>query len=675
MVKNSSTPTLKVSAVPLVKAAAIVAAVLALFHSDLAITFADALQSETTSYMLIVPFIFAYFLYRKRKILGAVATAENGNQPRETRHLPLIAGILLFITAVMLYWYGSYTFTPLEFHMLALPIFASALTLIFFNPQTLRQLIFPIAFLAFLVPPPSEILYFLGSALSVLSAEASNAIVQALGVSSTITSEYGNPTIQLTRPDGSVINFTVDIACSGIYGLLGFVTFAFFVAYIIRDKTWKKTALIITGIPLIYMLNILRITIILLIGNSFGETVAVQVFHMLGGWTLIFLGTLLLLLISEKIFKTRIFRDITDKCQNHILSSEGFCFICGRIIKPKNFKLRKSDIAKIICTTLAVAFLVSVQAPVFTIAQTQPIIMVTTPSGEKVSTTILPQIAGYNLSFLYRDTGFEAKAKQDMSLVYIYTPNNKTLMSVLATIEIASARSSLHRWEVCLITWPISKGYQPRVNQIELKDLQLKDNPPVIGRYFAFNYKATGQMQAVLYWYETATFTVNATSQQKNVKISLIAYPKNIEALPETEKQLVKVGTEICGYWQPIKTWSQVTLAISQNGLTFTLASTTILAITVLLQFYNAKKQKRANANAYQKLSKINMQLIDIIRRIEKKDMATFRKIAEEYKKASANTTEDELLKKLSELERTGIIKGTIINKHDEPIKIWRTQI
>jgi hypothetical protein len=208
-----------------------------------------------------------------------------------------------------------------------------------------------------------------------------------------------------------------------------------------------------------------------------------------------------------------------------------------------------------------------------------------------------------------------------------------------------------------------------------LKDLQLKDNPPVIGRYFAFNYRATGQMQAVLYWYETATFTVNATSQQKNVKISLIAYPKNIEALPETEKQLVKIATEICGYWQPIKTWSQVTLAISQNGLTFTLASTTVLAITVLLQFYNAQKQKRANANAYEKLSKINMQLIDIIRRIEKKDMATFRKIAEEYKRTSANTTEDELLKKLSELERTGLIKGTIINKHDEPIKIWRTQI
>lgn len=40
---------------------------------------------------------------------------------------------------MLLYWHGSYTFTPLEYHILTLPIFAAGLTLILFNPQTLRQ--------------------------------------------------------------------------------------------------------------------------------------------------------------------------------------------------------------------------------------------------------------------------------------------------------------------------------------------------------------------------------------------------------------------------------------------------------------------------------------------------------------------------------------------------------
>ena len=71
------------------------------------------------------------------------------------------------------------------------------------------------------MPPPSGLLYNLGTTLSTISAEASNAIMQTIGIASTITGEYGNPTIILTRPDETTMPFTVDIACSGIYSLLG----------------------------------------------------------------------------------------------------------------------------------------------------------------------------------------------------------------------------------------------------------------------------------------------------------------------------------------------------------------------------------------------------------------------------------------------------------------------
>ncbi|MGB9693953.1 MAG: exosortase/archaeosortase family protein [Fervidobacterium sp.] len=665
-----------------VKIGALLLAPIALFCQDLIVIFSDALQSETTSHLLAVPLLFAYLIYRKRKMLRAAIPFQGTSEQKETRHMPLICGVLLSATAILLYWYGSYTFTPVELHMLALPIFVAGLTLILCNPQTLRQLAFPITFLMFLMPPPSEILYTVGSALSVVSAEASNAIVNAFGIPSTITTEYGNPTITITRPEGTPLNFTVDIACSGIYSLIGFLIFVVFIIYIIRDKLWKRLTLLILGIPLIYLLNIIRITILLTIGYHYGEQLALQIFHLLGGWLLIFLGTLLLLAISEKIFKTQIFAPHTEKCPHPDSSSpslfaESFCFECGRILKPANPKIRKSDIAKIVAITANIILFISIQAPVFALAQTSPIVIIDTPSGQQVSTEILPQVSDYELYFWYRDTQFEAKAKQDMSLIYLYEPINESKNYMWVTIEIASTISSLHRWETCLITWPLSKGYQPKVNQIELKDSQIIQNPPIIGRYFVFQYKDTNLTEAVLYWYETAVFTVNLTSQQKYVEISVIAYPETLEELPEVENQMMLMAMEIASYWQPIKLWSQVTMIISQNGANLA-AVTGVLAIALICMYLvEDKRQAKVNANVYQKLSRINQQTVDIVKKTESSRLTpTLNNIAVTYKETEKKRiAKSQLLRRLLEVEKVGIIKRVIANQNDEPILIWKTKI
>ena len=44
-----------------------------------------------------------------------------------------------------------------------------------------------------------------------------------------ISTAYGNPTITITQPNGTPLSFTVDIACSGIYSLIGFLIFAVFI--------------------------------------------------------------------------------------------------------------------------------------------------------------------------------------------------------------------------------------------------------------------------------------------------------------------------------------------------------------------------------------------------------------------------------------------------------------
>jgi exosortase len=337
------------------KIAIIFVAVLFVFGRDLAIVMGDALQNESTSYILAVPFLFAYLIYRKRKMLRAVIPLESQAPSRAIRYLATIVGVLLASTAILLYRYGSNT----EYHILTLPIFAAGLTLILFNTQTLRELAFPLAFLI-LFTPPSEILSNVGPALSVVSSEASLGFMRFVGIPSILTSEGGDPVIQVTRSGGQAMGFAVGVASSGIYSLLGFLVFAVFIGYIIRDKPWKKLALFLIGFPLVYFLSITRIATILIIGYNFGRDRTMELFLLLGGWILIFLGTFLLLALSEKVLHTQIFSRSSrqcSECSTRPQTDRSFCFSCGKILKPALAKFHNTDLVKVGTITAALVLL------------------------------------------------------------------------------------------------------------------------------------------------------------------------------------------------------------------------------------------------------------------------------------------------------------------------------
>ena len=675
---DTKQPLNKTNLVLTLKITALTIATLAIFHQDLTIIANDALHTEFMSHIIAVPFLLTYLIYRKRKTIRAGISFETQDQPKKMRHLPTTVGIILLVNAMLVYWYGSYTFTPLEYHMMALPIFTAGLTLILFNSQTLRQLAFPIAFLIFLTPPPSEIIYSLGSTLSVISSEASHTIISLLGIPSALTSEYGNPTIQITRPDGAQISFAVDIACSGIYSLIGFLIFAVFVTYIIRDKPWKKLALFLIGFSIIYILNIVRITTILLIGYHFGEETALQLFHLLGGWILIFIGTLLLLLISEKILRTQIFtkKKQCPTCNPNQQAKQSFCLTCGRILKHTPLKLHKNDALKITAIVVSVILLTYIQAPVFALTEGPAQIIIQTPTGEQGNTQLLPPIEGYTLAFIYRDKNFEQISRQDASLIYAYLPIENTKETIWVAVEIGSSTAMLHRWEVCLITWQIRHERPAKVTQLDLKDIQIQQNPPIIARYFAFQWTKTNQTQVVLYWFETSLFKINNTeAQQKQVKISLITYPDSPQNVTKPE-DLTPIATAIAQYWQPIKTWSQIALLLSQNSPYLATATTLTLPILAIIYAFETIKQRKTNTKAYQKLSKPNQQLIKIVAETEKTTKPTLSAIATTYKNLTGENIEQEkLLQQLSETEKTGIIKRTITNIQDEPTLTWKTQI
>jgi len=82
------------------KASVILFATFAVFFQDLAIIFNDALRNETTSYILVIPFILTYLVYRKRKMIKAAISLESSKSFKIVRKK-----ISFWVAAVKLrYW-------------------------------------------------------------------------------------------------------------------------------------------------------------------------------------------------------------------------------------------------------------------------------------------------------------------------------------------------------------------------------------------------------------------------------------------------------------------------------------------------------------------------------------------------------------------------------------------
>jgi len=664
-----------------IKATTSFGSVIAIYFQDLAIIANDAVRNDLMTYTIAIPFLFIYLLYRRRKMLRAALTFET-NKPNTTKiHTNEIVGILLCLTAFLLYWHGSYTFYPLEYHLVSLPLFTTGLVLILFNMKTLRFLAFPIVFLFFLTPPPTEIVSIASANVATFSSDFSCSILKAIGLPVSQISEYGAPALVVTDSSGSQLSFVIGTASSGIHSIIGFSIFAIFIMYVAKGPAWKKATLFFISLPIIYVLTILRIMGLVSFGYWQGVNVAWDVFHLLGAPVLIFLGSIILLSLSEKIWKLQIFTQRRSLqcpiCNENTKTKENSCPSCGKLLKYPNINLSKQDIGKIIMLMIVTGILVTLSVPIFALSVQPPQVLVKTLGNEQsTATQLFPQISDYNLTFVYRDTQFEKIATRDRALVYAYIPENTSARTVFTAIEIGSTRSTWHSWEASVIIWPLQHGRTPQGIQLDLREIQLINNPPLIGKYFAFQQTTSNTTQVVLYWMESAIFDTGSSNENKYVKISLIVFPKDSDGIPETEKLLLPFAKAIIDFWQPIKAWSQINLVIAQNGALLTTIPTTLLALILTTNLIQKYRDKKANEKIYSQLSlEEEKQILQAAHDASKKEQPTVNAIASHFKKLTGKTIDPRtLIQKLKQAEQLGLIRRDIANREDQPITIWKNQ-
>lgn len=647
------------------------------YGNDFLILANEALQNEALSYVLLLPFFAGFLFYLKKDSVKASLAIDAHKKRTSAKYVNEVSGVIVCLVALLIYWYGSYTFYPLEYHIFSFPIFVMGITLLLLNSHALLMLIFPILFLFFLVPLPSTVLYTAGDALSSFNTQVSYTILKALGVPITLSTSYGAPAVLLTTAAGQSVNFAVDIPCSGIYSLIAFTMFAAFLAFISKTSIFKKLVVFILGFFVFALLNLVRIIGIFSVGYLLGEEAA-NIMHSVAGMILIFIGMLLILVISDKILKIKIMTKPQEqqpcpKCTTKQNSFAVFCQNCGRFLGGgSNLLSSKTLLVKLLLLVIGCSVAVlSLRAPTFVTAQGSLELL----SGDnwQNATSVLPEISNYTLSFLYRDTAYEEIAHQDASLVYGYFPANISSPVLYADIGIANSITNLHNWEVCLVSWQTAQGKNPLVNVLDSKDTQLLQDPPLIAQYFVFNSQEN-YTQVTLYWYEKAVFKTGLTVEQKYVRISLIILTQDSADYLQFEEELFKAGQIIASDLEPLKTESLVSLGVPALQ-SLLVACIAFLVTTKTAQYFNEQRRTANNLKIFNnfasKKEKIVLNTVSELNK-ENKHMKTKDIIKSVKKQVGKPINPRTVLKILKTLEEHGFIKRTVVSINNAPVLEWK---
>lgn len=192
---------------------------IALFASDWQAMFGQWWDSSTYNHVLLIPFILGWLVsLRWREV---VKIAPQGWWP----------GLVLFAGAAFLWLLGDFAGLSLATQLgVVLMAQASALTL--FGPKASAALLFPLAYMLFLVPAGDELI----PTLQTITASITMVLLDLSGVPAHIEGVF------ITTPGGY---FEVAEACSGVKFLIAMIAYGALVANVCF-RSWPRRALFMT---------------------------------------------------------------------------------------------------------------------------------------------------------------------------------------------------------------------------------------------------------------------------------------------------------------------------------------------------------------------------------------------------------------------------------------------
>ncbi len=284
----------------LLRGLVVLAAVVAAYNFSL-ITLVRGLSLDSPlAYLGLVPFI-------SLMLIIASGLSPSRDPDINDRYLDYIVGIPLILSAlvviVVLPVPLSTFFWLWRLDLLSLPLFAAGAVAIVFGARTLWRVKAPVAFLLFAWPIP----YLFGlnnwlDGFTNVTAAALRVIVTKVPVAQPLAG--GDGSVFTVSHAGSQFVVGISSACSGANGLVGFILIGVAFTLLVHGRLLPKLAWLAGGLTLTWILNLLRIVLILAAGQRFGESFAIGGLHPFIGLLTFNLGVVAMLL-SMRLFRLR----------------------------------------------------------------------------------------------------------------------------------------------------------------------------------------------------------------------------------------------------------------------------------------------------------------------------------------------------------------------------------
>lgn len=233
------------------------------------------------SHGFLVPIISAWAVWRKRTALLAVV-----QKPSWWGLMILLSGLGVLGIGVL----GAELFLMRA----SLLLVCAGLVVFLKGWAYFRAVLFPLMFLAFMIPVPAIILTQVTFPLQILASNAAAAVLQVLGV----------PVLR----DGNIINLPavsleVVEACSGIRSLLSLLTLAVAYGYVTKSRMQVRVMLALASVPVAVVANSLRIVITGVLAQYSGANAALGFFHEFSGWVVFVISFAGLIILNRVVVR------------------------------------------------------------------------------------------------------------------------------------------------------------------------------------------------------------------------------------------------------------------------------------------------------------------------------------------------------------------------------------
>ncbi len=231
------------------------------------------------SHGIVIPFLSLFLIWCGRKRIGEIPAN------------PSAWGFALLVPAMLLQ-IVSYRSSVESVAGLTFPVMILGAVILLLGIRAAKAMLFPIAFLYFMCVPPTNYLALISFKIQMISTTLATLGLKAIGI---MASQNGT---QISLPSGVEMN--VAAPCSGFRMLIALLAFVIFFAYIRKGPMWGRLAMVALVIPIGLLANSVRVLLIAIVGEFYGESSMLS-FHDYSGYIVLILSFIGIALVARMV--------------------------------------------------------------------------------------------------------------------------------------------------------------------------------------------------------------------------------------------------------------------------------------------------------------------------------------------------------------------------------------